>query len=176
MCNVQILRCGPPLTHHMSCSAITSGISHLVGEVAVGRLADLVLWSPENFGQKPEMVLKSGVIVWAQMGDANASIPTVQPFFGRPMWGAYPASAALNSVSFVSEVSITSGTVAGYGLKKRFEPVKNCRKLKKKDMKWNDATPTMKVDPESYEVRADGVLADIAPAERLPLSRYYNLF
>ena len=110
------------------------------------------------------------------MGDANASIPTVQPFMGRPMWGAHPASAALNSVSFASEVSITSGTVASYGLKKRFEAVRNCRKVSKKDMKWNDATPTMKVDPESYEVRADGELMDIEPAVTLPLARYYNIF
>ena len=175
-------------------------MSHLIGQVAVGTLADLVLWKPENFAAKPEMVIKSGVIAWAQvrllsdcvrallgwtradsgsplqMGDANASIPTVQPFIGRPMWGSYAGSAALNSVSFVSEVSITSGTIASYGLKKRFEAVRNCRKVTKKDMKWNDATPTMKVDPESYEVRADGELADIEPAEKLPLARYYNIF
>lgn len=175
-------------------------MSHLIGQVAVGTLADLVLWKPENFAAKPEMVIKSGVIAWAQvrllsdcvrsllgctradsgsslqMGDANASIPTVQPFIGRPMWGSYAGSAALNSVSFVSEVSITSGTIASYGLRKRFEAVRNCRKVTKKDMKWNDATPTMKVDPESYEVRADGELADIEPAEKLPLARYYNIF
>ncbi|KAI0370338.1 urease [Pilatotrama ljubarskyi] len=156
--------------------AITHGISHLVGHVAVGTLADLVLWKPENFGAKPEMVLKSGVIAWAQMGDANASIPTVQPFIGRPMWGTYAASAALNSVSFVSEVSIASGVIASYGLNKRFEAVRRCRSVTKKDMKWNDATPKMKVDPESYEVHADGELADIEPAERLPLARYYNIF
>ncbi|KAI0787896.1 urease [Fomes fomentarius] len=156
--------------------AITHGIAHLVGQVAVGTLADLVLWKPENFGAKPEMVLKSGVIAWAQMGDANASIPTVQPFIGRPMWGAHAASAALNSISFASAISITSGTVASYGLKKRFEAVRNCRKVTKKDMKWNDATPTMTVDPENYEVRADGELADIEAAEKLPLARYYNLF
>ncbi|KAJ8462307.1 hypothetical protein ONZ51_g10982 [Trametes cubensis] len=156
--------------------AITHGISHLVGQVAVGTLADLVLWKPENFGAKPEMVLKSGVIAWAQMGDANASIPTVQPFIGRPMWGAHAASAALNSVSFVSQVSIASGVIASYGLQKRFEAVRNCRAVTKRDMKWNDTTPKMKVDPESYEVRADGELADIEPAERLPLGRYYNVF
>lgn len=185
-----------------------------MGHVAVGTLADLVLWKPQNFGTKPEMVLKSGVIAWAQvcyfslqrhlvlnrvnsffsfflllffffpllfisvlqMGDANASIPTVQPVFGRPMWGSYAGSAALNSITFVSELSITSGTIASYGLSKRFEPVRNCRTVKKKDMKWNGATPKMKVDPESYSVYCDGVLADIAPATRLPLARFYNLF
>ena len=111
-----------------------------------------------------------------KMGDANASIPTVQPFIGRPMWGSYPASAALNSVSFVSEVSIISGTIASYHLSKRAEPVRNCRKISKKDMKWNDTTPKMSVDPESYAVRADGELADIEPATWLPLARTYNLF
>jgi urease len=110
------------------------------------------------------------------MGDANASIPTVQPFYSKPMWGSYAASAALNSLSFVSELSISSGTVASYRLAKRFEPVKGCRQITKRDMKWNDATPEMKVDPENYEVHADGVLADIEPAEKLPLSRAYNLF
>ncbi|KAH7928060.1 urease [Leucogyrophana mollusca] len=156
--------------------AITHGISHLVGSVEVGKLADLVLWKPENFGVKPEMVLKSGVIAWAQMGDANASIPTVQPFYSKPMWGAYPAAAALNSVAFVSQISLDSGTIKSYGLSKRCEAVKGCRQVTKKDMKWNNATPKMSVDPESYEVRADDVLADIEPATRLPLARQYNLF
>lgn len=110
------------------------------------------------------------------MGDANASIPTVQPFYSKPMWGAKPRSASLNSVSFVSQISITSGIVASYGLSKRFEAVRGCRAVTKKDMKWNDATPKMTVDPESYEVRADGELMDIEPATTLPLSRVYNLF
>ncbi|KAF5389004.1 hypothetical protein D9757_005106 [Collybiopsis confluens] len=156
--------------------AIAHGISHLVGHVAVGTLADLVLWKPESFGAKPEMVIKSGVIAWSQMGDANASIPSVQPFYSKPMWGAKPGSAALNSVSFVSQISISSGIVASYGLSKKFEAVKGCRSISKKDMKWNDATPKMTVDPESYEVKADGVLMDIEPAQRLPLGRLYNLF
>lgn len=115
-------------------------------------------------------------LISMQMGDANASIPSVQPFISRPMWGSYPASAALNSVSFVSNVSLTSGVIESYGLAKRFEAVKNCRNVTKKDMKWNDATPKMSVDPESYEVRADGELADVEPAETLPLSRFYNIF
>ncbi|KAF7311455.1 Urease [Mycena kentingensis (nom. inval.)] len=156
--------------------AIAQGMSHLIGQVAVGTLADLVLWKPENFGAKPEMVVKSGVIAWSQMGDANASIPSVQPFFGKPMWGAKAGSAALNSVAFVSQLSISSGTVQSYGLAKRVEAVRNCRTVSKKDMKWNDATPKMQVDPESYEVRADGELMDVGPAETLPLARVYNLF
>jgi urease len=110
------------------------------------------------------------------MGDANASIPTVQPFFSKPMWGAYPGSAARNSVAFVSEVSISSGTIASYGLAKRCEPVRNCRNIGKKDMKWNDATPKMRVDPESYEVQADGEIMDVEAATVLPLTRKYNLF
>ncbi|KAI5889173.1 urease [Schizophyllum commune H4-8] len=156
--------------------AITHGVSHLVGHVAVGTLADLVLWSPQRFGSKPEMILKSGVIAYAQMGDANASIPTVQPYYSKPMWGSKAGSAALNSVSFVSSLSITSGTIASYGLNKKYEAVKNCRNIGKKDMKWNDATPKMQVDPESYEVLADGELMDVEPATTLPLSRVYNLF
>jgi len=156
--------------------AIVHGISHAVGHVAVGTMADLVLWKPENFGAKPQMVLKSGVIAWAQMGDANASIPTVQPFYSKPMWGSNAASASLNSVAFVSQISITSGVIGSYGLLKRYEAVRNCRKLTKKHMKWNDATPKMTVDPESYEVHADGLLMDVAPAEKLPLGRVYNLF
>ncbi|KAF9513034.1 hypothetical protein BS47DRAFT_1376824 [Hydnum rufescens UP504] len=156
--------------------AITHGVSHLVGSVIPGQLADLVLWRPENFGAKPEMVLKSGVITWAQMGDANASIPTVQPVLPRPMWGANPASAALNSVSFVSRVSIASGTIASYGLQKRVEAVEGCRTVRKSSMKWNATTPKMHVDPETYAVKADGVLADVEPAETLPLTRAYNIF
>ncbi|CUA68934.1 urease [Rhizoctonia solani] len=156
--------------------AITHGISHMVGQVAVGCLADLVLWRPENFGTKPEMVLKSGVIAWAQMGDANASIPTVQPVYPRPMWGAQPGSAARNSVAFVSDISITSGTIEKYGLSKKAEAVRNCRTVRKKDMKFNYSTPKMSVDPETYEVHADGVLATVPPAETLPLTRAYNVF
>ncbi|KAI0037248.1 urease [Vararia minispora EC-137] len=157
-------------------SAITHGISHVVGQIAIGTLADLVLWKPVNFGVKPEMVLKSGVIVWSQMGDANASIPSVQPFLGRPMWGSYPASAALNSVAFVSQISLDTGTYDSYGLAKRGVAVRGCRSITKKDMKWNDRTPKVTVDPEKYEVRVDGVLADVEPARRLPLARAYNLF
>jgi len=154
--------------------AITHGISHVVGQVAVGLLADLVLWKPENFGAKPEMVVKSGVIAWCQMGDANASIPTVQPFYGRPMWGAHAGSR--NSVAFVSEISIKLGIEKAVGFKKKAVAVKGCRKVTKKDMKWNDKTPEMKVDPESYEVKADGVTLDVAPALTLPLTRMYNMF
>ena len=110
------------------------------------------------------------------MGDANASIPTVQPVIGRPMWGSHARSASLNSISFVSDISITSGTVASYGLAKRVEAVRGCRSVRKKDMKWNALTPAMKVDPESYEVWADGVKMEVGPADKLPLAKAYNLF
>lgn len=156
--------------------AITHGISHLVGSVETGRLADLVLWKPENFGAKPEMVLKGGIIAWAQMGDANASIPTVQPVFGRPMWGCQSGAVAMNSVVWVSQASIDKGIVQSYGLKKRPEGVKHCRDIGKKDMKLNDAMPKMSVDPETYEVLADGVLCDAPPATSLPLTKRHFVF
>ncbi|THH04303.1 hypothetical protein EW145_g5626 [Phellinidium pouzarii] len=143
--------------------AITHGFSHLVGSIAVGQLADLVLWKPENFGAKPELVLKSGVIAWAQMGDANASIPTVQPVYGQPMWGSQPLAAALNSVVFVSQVSLNEGVIATYGTHKRAEAVRGCRTVRKRDMKWNDRTPKMRVDPESYEVISSLVKATLRP-------------
>ncbi|KAF9457669.1 urease [Collybia nuda] len=154
--------------------AITHGMSDHIGHVSVGTIADLVLWKFENFGAKPEMVLKSGVIVLAQMGDPNGAISTVQPIYARPMWGAKAASAALNSIAFVSEISLP--TVKTYGLSKRVEAVHNCRNISKKDMKWNCATPDIKVDAETFEVRADDVLQDIEPADQVPLGRLYNIF
>lgn len=110
------------------------------------------------------------------MGEANGSIPTVQPSFGRPMWGSLPSSAALNSIAFVSRASIDNGKVKSYKLAKRVEAVTGCRSVCKKHMKWNDKTPKMEVDPESYEVKADGVLMDILPATSLPLGKAYNFF
>lgn len=110
------------------------------------------------------------------MGDANASIPTVQPLYGQPMWGSQPLSAALSSVIFVSSISLTSGVIASYGLRKRALAVQGCRKVGKRNMKWNDYTPKMRVDPESYEVRADGEVMDVPPATKLPLTTVYNLF
>ncbi|BGP20421.1 hypothetical protein JCM10213_001570 [Rhodosporidiobolus nylandii] len=156
--------------------AITHGVSHLIGDIAVGKLADLVLWQPAHFGVRPEMVVKGGVIAWANIGDANASIPTVQPVFGRPMWGSHAQAAALNSFVFVSELSISSGTIASYNLHKRAEAVRNCRKVGKKDMKNNSVTPRITVDPESYKVEADGIHCTVPPATKLPLSQAYMFF
>ena len=111
-----------------------------------------------------------------KMGDANASIPTVQPVYGQPMWGSEPLAAALTSVLFVSQISLDNGAIASYNIRKRTVAVKGCRNVTKKDMKWNDAKPAMSVDPETYEVTADGVLMDIEPADKLPLGKVYNLF
>ncbi|OXM75442.1 urease [Cryptococcus neoformans Bt63] len=156
--------------------AITHGMSHLIGQVAVGCLADLVFWTAESFGARPEMILKGGVIAWAAMGDANASIPTVQPVLGRPMWGSQPEAAALNSIVWVSQASLDKDLVKRFNIKKRAEAVKNCRSIGKKDMKWNDTMPKMTVDPETYDVRADGVLCDVPPADKLPLTRRYFVY
>jgi urease subunit alpha len=156
--------------------AVAHGLSHLVGSVEVGKLADLVLWRPALFGAKPELVLKGGLIAWAQMGDPNASIPTPQPVLMRPMFGSMGRARGATSVAFVSRAALDAGAVAGYGLTKRVEAVRNCRGLGKKDMRLNDALPRVEVDPETYEVRADGVLLRCAPAERLPLAQRYFLF
>jgi urease subunit alpha len=156
--------------------ALTHGISHLVGSVEIGKLADLVLWKPAFFGAKPEMVIKGGVIAWAQMGDPNASIPTPQPVFMRPMFGSFGKAAGPCSIAFVSQLCQTRGIAAGYGLTKRIEAVKGCRKIGKKDLKWNNALPKITVDPETYEVRADGELLTCEPAQKLALAQRYYLF
>ena len=127
--------------------AITQGMGHIIGSVEVGKLADLVLWTPPNFGTKPTMVLKSGMISHMQMGDPNASIPTVEPVIMRPMYATFVPQTA---ITFVSQASIDSGAVANYHLRKRVEAVKSCRSIGKKDMKYNDSMPKMKVDPETY--------------------------
>lgn len=141
--------------------------------VTPGKLADLVLWKPSLFGAKPDLVLKSGFIAYAQMGDPNASIPSVQPVIGRPM---FAARCAQSSITFVSDYSLVHGIVQSYGLKKRLVAVRGCRDLGKNDMKLNDAMPKMKVDPESYVVMADGVECKAEPAEKLPLTQGYFLF
>ena len=127
--------------------AIAQGMSHLIGSIEVGKLADLVLWNPRNFGTKPALVIKGGMIAWAQMGDPNASIPTVEPVIMRPMFGAQVPG---NSIAWVSAAAEKAGVKEKYGLKKRVEAVKGCRKVGKGDMKFNDVRPKMKVDPERY--------------------------
>jgi len=156
--------------------AIAHGVSHLVGSIEVGKLADLVLWKPSMFGAKPEMVIKGGVIAWSQMGDPNASIPTPQPVYMRPMFGAFGLAVGGTSIAFVSQLCKSEGVAAQYGLTKRIEAVRHCRNIGKRNMKWNDALPKITVDPETYEVRADGELLKCEPASVLPLAQRYFLF
>ncbi len=156
--------------------AIAHGMAHLIGSIEVGKLADLVLWKPAFFGAKPELVIKGGFIAWAQMGNPNASIPTPQPVSMRPMFGALGRATGATSVAFVSQAALSSGAVAGYGLSRRVDAVRHCRGIGKRDMKLNDALPRIAVDPETYEVRADGELLTCEPAQVLPLAQRYFLF
>lgn len=156
--------------------AIANGISQYVGSVEVGKLADLVVWKPSFFGAKPEMVIKGGTIAWANMGDPNASIPTPEPVMMRPMFGALGKAGSSNSIAFVSKAAIDYGIKAEYGLNKRVEAVCNVRSLTKLDMKNNDALPEITVDPETYTVKADGVVLTCDAATTVPLSRNYFLF
>jgi urease subunit alpha len=156
--------------------AIAHGMSHEIGSIEVGKLADIVLWRPAFFGSRPELVVKGGLIAWAQMGDANASIPTPQPLVMRPMFGALRGAVGATSITFVSRRSLAEETVTGLGLTKRLVAVAGCRELGKRDMRLNDALPSITVDPERYEVRADGVLLQSEPARSLPLAQRFSLF
>jgi urease subunit alpha len=156
--------------------ALAHGMARWIGSIETGKLADLVLWKPAFFGAKPEMVIKGGVIAWSQMGDPNASIPTPQPVFMRPMFGSFGKATGPCSIAFVSQICKQRGVAAGYGLGKRIEAVKGCRAIGKKDLKWNDAMPKITVDPETYEVRANGELLTCKPAKVLPLAQRYFLF
>jgi urease subunit alpha len=156
--------------------ALSHGVAHVIGSIEVGKLADLVLWKPAFFGARPELVVKGGVIAWSQMGDPNASIPTPQPVFMRPMFGAFGSAPGGNSLAFVSQLCKDKGVAAGYGLAKRIEAVRGCRTIGKQDMKWNDATPRITVDPETYAVTADGERLVCEPAKVLPLAQRYCLF
>jgi urease subunit alpha len=155
--------------------AITHGVSHLVGSVEVGKLADLVLWKPAFFGVKPSLILKSGMIAAAPMGDPNASIPTPQPSHYRPMFGSL-GRAVEKSVTFVSQAALENSGFKALQLQRRIEPVKNTRHLQKKHMIHNSARPRIDVDPETYAVRADGELLVCEPAHTLPMSQRYFLF
>jgi len=155
--------------------AITHGIAHAVGSIEAGKIADLVLWKPAFFGVKPSMVIKGGMIAAAQMGDPNASIPTPQPVYARPMFGAF-GRALTKSFTFVSQAALDAGIGTQLGLIKPLLAVRDTRRLGKADMVHNDATPHMQVDPETYEVRADGVLLTCEPATELPLAQRYFLF
>ncbi|AWK86832.1 urease subunit alpha [Azospirillum thermophilum] len=156
--------------------ALAHGIAHVVGSVEVGKLADLVVWSPAFFGVKPDMVLKGGTIAAAMMGDPNASIPTPQPVHYRPMFGAFGRSLQAGSLTFVSRKALELGSLSGLGLQRELVAVTGVRAVGKKQMIHNDATPVIEVDPETYEVRADGQLLTCEPAEVLPMAQRYFLF
>lgn len=156
--------------------ALAHGMAHEVGSIAPGKLADLVLWDPACFAAKPQLIIKGGRIVWAQMGDANASIPTPQPVLMRPMFAAFGAAVGPTSIAFVSQSCVAAGIAANYGLKKTISPVRGCRSVRKSDMVFNAATPDIQVDPETYRVTADGVHLTCEPAAQLPLAQRYFLF
>ncbi|MBY6190233.1 urease subunit alpha [Microbulbifer agarilyticus] len=156
--------------------AITHGIAHEVGSVEEGKLADLVLWKPAFFGIKPSMIIKGGMIAAAPMGDPNASIPTPQPVHYRPMFGAYGIAAAKTSLTFVSQIAMERDLGKKLGLARTLAPCKNTRSVRKKDMLLNNWQPDVSVDPQTYEVRADGELLTCEPATELPLAQRYCLF
>jgi urease subunit alpha len=154
--------------------AIAQGISAYVGSLEVGKLADVCIWDPAFFGVKPDMVLKSGTIAAAIMGDPNASIPTPQPEYYRPMFGAFGRSVTESSVIFISQAGLKKAETLG--LAKKLLPVMNTRNIGKRSMIWNDAAPHMEVDPETYEVRADGRLLTCEPAKVLPMAQRYFMY
>jgi urease subunit alpha len=156
--------------------AIAHGIAQEVGSVEAGKLADLVLWKPAFFGVKPEMVVKGGLIAWSVMGDANASIPTPQPVIYRPMFGAYGGALHRTSLTFVSKAAMKAGIPGKLSLKKTAVAVNRCRGLTKRDMVNNDTLPRIEVDPDTYEVRADGQLLTCEAAQVLPMAQRYYLF
>ena len=156
--------------------AITQGISHEVGSIEVGKLADLIVWRPAFFGVKPSLILKGGTIAAAAMGDANASIPTPQPVHYRPMFGSYGGAISAGSVTFVSQAALAAGIGARLGLKKRLVAVQGCRSVQKTDLIHNDYLPRIEVDPQNYQVRADGQLLWCEPADVLPMAQRYFLF
>jgi urease subunit alpha len=151
------------------------GISHVVGSIAPGLLADIVLWPIAHFGVKPKLVLKGGLVAWALMGDPNASIPTPEPVLYRPMFGALGGALAQTCVTFTSQAAADSGIRERLGLARQVVAVRGCRKLGKADMLRNDLTPEITVDPETYEVRVDGELATVPAAETLPMAQLYFL-
>ncbi len=156
--------------------AITHGIGHLVGSLEVGKLADIVLWRPAFFGVKPSLIIKGGFIVAAPMGYPNASIPTPQPVHYRPMFGAFGGALAATCLTFVSKAALNSGALDALGLRRTLVAVQNTRAINKRDLIHNDHLPQIEVDPQTYEVRADGVLLACEPAKTLPLAQRYFLF
>ena len=156
--------------------AITHGVASYVGSVEKGKFADLVLWNPAFFGIKPDMIIKGGMIIASKMGDANASIPTCEPVMYRSMFGAHGKARYASCLTFVSRAAMEEGVAEKYGLQKKVVPVSGCRNIGKKDMKFNDGTPEITVNPETYEVKVDGRAITSKPAKSLPLTQLYSLF
>jgi urease subunit alpha len=156
--------------------AITNGISDYVGSIQPGKLADIVIWSPQFFGVKPKMIIKGGFIAYSLMGDPNASIPTTEPVIYRPMFGAHGKTPYSTSVIFTSQLALDKGIESEIHSKKRLLAVKNCRCIGKKDMLYNDLTPKIEINPETYEVRVDGKLTTVDPTDKVSMARLYNLF
>ncbi len=156
--------------------AITHGISHHVGSLEPGKLADIILYSPQFFGIRPKMIVKGGFIAYSLMGDPNASIPTTEPVYYRPMFGALGSAKHSISLMFTSKLALEKGLESKLDVKKKLVAVKNCRRIGKKDMIHNNLTPNIEINPETYEVRVDGKLATVNPADRLSLSRLYSLY
>ena len=156
--------------------AIAHGIDEYVGSIEVGKMADLVLWDPKFFGAKPDMIVKSGMVVQSVMGDPNATIPTPQPMIYRPMFAHYGKGLTQSSMTFVSQAAYDANIKEKLGLEKVILPVKNIRDLTKKDMKLNSATPDIDVDPQTYEVKIDGEIITCEPVDKVPLGQRYFLF
>jgi len=156
--------------------AITHGISQYVGSLEIGKIADIVVWTPQFFGIKPKLIIKGGMIAYSLMGDPNASIPTTEPIYYRPMFGSMGGAKYSTSVTFSSQIALDLGLSSKVKTSKRLVPVKNCRKIGKKDMIYNDLTPKIEINPETYEVRVDGKIATVDPADKVSLARLYNLF
>jgi len=156
--------------------AITHGISEYVGSLEPGKLADIVIWTPQFFGVKPKLIIKGGFIAYSLMGDPNASIPTTEPIYYRPMFGALGKTKQTTSLTFTSKLAIDHGLAEKLSIKKKLAPVKNCRSIGKKDMLYNDLTPNIEINPETYEVKVDGNLTTTDPADKVSLARLYHMY
>ena len=156
--------------------AITHGISQYVGSLEPGKIADIVIWTPQFFGIKPKLIIKGGMIAYSLMGDPNGSIPTVEPISYRPMFGSIGGAKHSTSVTFTSQIALDLGLASKVKVSKKLVPVKNCRNIGKKDMIYNNLTPKIEINPETYEVKVDGKIATVNPADKVSLARLYNLF
>jgi urease subunit alpha len=156
--------------------AITHGISQYVGSLESGKIADIVIWTPQFFGIKPKLIIKGGMIAYSLMGDPNASIPTVEPISYRSMFGSMGEAKHSTSVTFTSQIALDLGLASKVKISKKLVPVKNCRNIGKKDMIYNNLTPKIEINPETYEVKVDGKITTVNPANEVSLARLYNLF